>query len=182
MIGPDGHGWMGHDKNGNVIFKDDDELERESAQCKADAQRSEKLYVSEDYKVFFLTRQPDTNGSDDRNAYISIKPFNVIPAEALDQMRSTAEPWSLQTGSQVRIEVRDPLLVFHDDITKTESQIFVGELDLDVRQRLRAGQGAANAWDKLFNAAAAANPSATVSTKDSIAVHRPLTLKRTPCT
>lgn len=174
-IGPDGEGWI--DRFGN--YHSEADLAREEAERRADAQRIEKLYVADEYKLFFLTKQPGTNaGTEGRSAYISVKPFNVIPEEALEQMRSSAEPWSPQTGSRVRIEVREPLLVFHDDITGTESQIFVGELDADVRQRLRGGQGAAMAWDKLFNAAAAANPAATLSTKDDIAVHRPLTLKK----
>jgi hypothetical protein len=172
-IGPDG--WI--DRFGN--YHGEEDLAREEAERRADARRIEKLYVVDEYKLFFLTKQPSANaGTEGRSAYISVKPFSVIPEEALDQMRSSAEPWSPQTGSRVRIEVREPLLVFHDDITQTESQIFVGELDPDVRQRLRASQGAEFNWGNAFNAAVAANPSKAVSTQYDISVHRPLTLKK----
>lgn len=176
--GPDGHGWVGHDANGNYIYKSDADLEREWAEREADAKRTETLYVSETYKLFFLTRQPGTEPGASRLAYISVKPFNAVPAEAVDEMRKTAKSWDA-AASQVRIELRDQLLVFNDDITKTQSTIFVGELDPDVRQNLRAGQGAEKAWGKLFNAAVAANPAAAVTTKDDIPVHRPLSLKKT---
>ncbi len=176
MIGLDGHGWIGRDKNGNTIYKSDDDLERERWQREADKSRREQLYVSEAYKVFFLTKQTGPEGCDDgRNAYISVKPFSEVPADALEEMKTRAEPWS--PASQVRIEAKDPLLVFHDDITKTESNIYIGELDADVRQKLR-GQGAKNAWSALFDKAAAANPIAAVTAKDDVQVHRPLALKK----
>jgi hypothetical protein len=177
MIGPDGHGWYGHDKNGNRIYKSDAQLEAEGKQSEADKARREQLYVSDEYKVFFLTRQPGPAGADDdRKAYISVKPFSEIPAEAFDEMKARAEPWNT-AASQVRIEAKEPLLVFHDDITSTQSTIYIGELDPDVRRKLRGGNGAENAWGSLFNKAAAANPAAVVTVKDDIAVHRPISFK-----
>ena len=176
-VGIDGHGWIGHDANGNVVTMTDEELRQERIQREADARRVEKLYVSDEYQVFFLTKQPGTDPDAGRKAYISVRPFNLVPAEALDELRKTAEPWNSQ-ASQVRIAAEGDQLVFHDQITNTQSKILIGELDAEVRQRLRGGQGVVNAWDKLFTAAAAANPAAAVTTKDDVAVHRPLSLRK----
>ena len=174
-VGPDGHGWVGHNKDGTTVYMSDEELRVEREQRDADARRSEQLYVADDYQLFFLTKQLNAGVSAGRSAYISVKPFNVVPDGAVDEIRKSALPWDA-ASSQVRIEVKDQVLIFHDDITKTQSQIFIGELDPEVRQRLRAGQGGENTWNKLFSAAAASAPA--VATKDDIAVHRPLTLRK----
>lgn len=106
-----------------------------------DAKRPEKLYVAEDYKVFFVTRQQQTPepDRDNRKAYIAVKPFRDFNPEALRQMKSLAETWT-EDSSQVRITEKEHTLVFSDLMLKTDSSVPIAVLDEDVRKRLQPQQ------------------------------------------
>lgn len=103
-----------------------------------DASRMQRLYVSDKYKVFFVTKQPrlPLPDTDDRNAYIAIRPFKDFTPEAVKKLKAIAEPWD-EAASQVSIHEWERDLVFVDVSSRTESFISISALNDDVRDKLQ---------------------------------------------
>ncbi len=119
-----------------------------------DAQRAERLYVSDEYKIFFVTKQPryPLPDKDDRKAYISAKPFNELTEEAVKKLRAIAQPWD-EEKSKVRIAAWERDLVLVDVPSRTESFISISRLDDSVREKLQPfGDGEAT-WKKFISLA-----------------------------
>lgn len=132
-------------------------------------QRIEQLYVCDEYKLFFLTGQPNNTG---RRAFITAKPFHAIDDEALPRMKAQAIPWT-EKDSRVQISAGMGILAFHDTITGTVSNMQWSELDIDVQENLRRGGGqpsSPNPWAKY------AGPS--IRTGGDVTVGGPLKLKK----
>ena len=111
-------------------------------------ERVETLYVSEEYKAFLLTGQPNGKG---RNAYIYVKPFNAYTNEAmLDATKSAAKP--LDADSRITISSDTQSILVRDGYTGTQSEFPIHRLDKEVRERLAAGTE--KIWDKYAKSAA----------------------------
>src|SRR5437867_1777667 len=97
-------------------------------------ERTESLYVCEEYGIFLLTGQP--NATSRRCAYIAAKAFHTIDDGMREEMAKTAEPWT-EKGSDIRISSNQGALSFRDNVTGTFSALPWTELDNDVQLRLR---------------------------------------------
>lgn len=97
-------------------------------------ERVEKLFVSEDYKLFFLTGQK--NDQSWRRAYITVKPFHALDAEAIEQMKAVATRAD-DKDAGVQISLGQGNLAFYDKFTGTTSRVPWTELDTEIQERLR---------------------------------------------
>jgi hypothetical protein len=100
-------------------------------------QRTEKLFVSDEYKIFFLTGQSDGGW---RRAYITAKAFHTMDDDTRERMAATAEPWDA-TASRVTITPAQGKLSFYDGCTGTTSTMPLSELDADVQLKLQGKLG-----------------------------------------
>lgn len=109
-------------------------------------ERTETLYVSEEYKIFLLTGQ--SNGQGTRRAFIAARPFHTLDDDAIAAMKAQARP--LDAASRITISINQESLYLRDGFTGTTSPFPLSELDQDVRERLRygIGQDAQSAWNK----------------------------------
>jgi hypothetical protein len=129
-------------------------------------ERTETLFVCDEYKVFFLTGQANGTG---RRAYIAAKAFHTLDDEQQAAMRGKAVVW-VDARDHVQIAANQGMLAFRDILTGTTSNMPWGELDADVQQRLRGGNN-----DPFLKYAG--TPTKTVQ---PIAISKPLVLKRNP--
>jgi hypothetical protein len=132
-------------------------------------ERIEQLYVCDEYRLFFLTGQP--NSTSQRRAFISVRPFHSFDADTLATMKAEALPWT-EAESRIQITPLTGTLAFRDGLTGTVTNVPPGELDAEVQRRLGAAAGA-SPWQKYGG-----GPS--VRTADSVMVGTPLRLKKTP--
>jgi len=165
MIGIDGYGWIGTDKFGREIDMTETELREEREQNSADARRPPKLYISEEYKLFFLTAQ-QTLGSP-RGAYISVRAFHMLEPETVQKLKAEAEPWDKTKLRESMVDITPDFdkrcLVFDDGMRQTSSTFVFSDLDADVKAALEVTASNAGGWGKYFGpqhafAAAAAKP------------------------
>jgi hypothetical protein len=129
-------------------------------------QRTEKLFVCDEYKLFFLTGQANGTG---RRAYISARSFHTLDDEQQAEMRKNAEPWEPRKSS-VEISANQGMLAFRDTVTGTVSNMPWAELDPEVQQRLR-GAGNGDPFAKYAGT--------STKTGREISVSRPITYKKT---
>ena len=129
-------------------------------------QRIEKLYVCDEYKLFFLTGQANGTG---RRAYIAAKSFHTLDDEQQAEMRKSAERWEPRE-SRVEISSCQGALAFRDTITGTTSNVPWTELDPEVQQRLRESIG--DPFQKY------SGPSTSVKTGREVPVSKPITYKK----
>lgn len=134
----------------NAKPKLSDDLQAQLAYLREqDAKRVQKLYYSDEHKVFFVTKQPrhPVPDRDGREAYISVKPYNELAPDVVMRMKTVAEAWE-EKQSQVRIAAWERDLVFVDVSSRTESFISISRLDADVRKKLQPSGDDGALWKK----------------------------------
>ena len=132
--------------------------------------RTEQLYVTEDYKIFFVTGQP--GAATGRNTAISVRPFHTIDPQSRDALMKTALPWTQPRNHDVTISVKGNALVLRDGVTGDDSSFPLNLLDPDVKARYGLGS---DPFAK-YGAAESAPPPAAES--GEIHLMRPLTFKK----
>ncbi|MDE1151820.1 MAG: hypothetical protein PW788_04705 [Micavibrio sp.] len=109
--------------------------------------RVERLYVSDEYKVFLLTGQ--ANGSY-RKGYVGVRPFGSLGADQLEKLKSQAAP--VDKDSRLSLSSDQANLKVYDGFTGTTSSFPLSELDADIKARLLykapGKSGFTDAWEK----------------------------------
>ncbi|TAL32242.1 MAG: hypothetical protein EPN97_10055 [Alphaproteobacteria bacterium] len=134
------------------------------------ASRSEQLFASDDYKILFLTGQPDP--ATGKNTGISVRPYHSIDPADLEEVLQKALKWTAARNHEVTISARESWMILHDGITNVDTYFPLNNLDLDIKGQLLK---APNPWEKY----GAADRAPVLSPSQTIPVLRPLRLKRT---
>jgi hypothetical protein len=129
--------------------------------------REEILYVSEEYKLFILTAQP--NSMESARIHLAVKPFHVLDDEAREQMLKVARPVTEDSDISIRLTRKDVEL--SDKKTFMNLHVPFAELAPDVQVRLR-GNDASDPFVKYAID--------LTRTTRNIPVGKPLLLRRTP--
>ncbi len=146
--------------------------------------REEELFVSDEYKIFIIVNavDPDTQ----RLHPIAVRPFHLMPPDALGKMLPIAKPCSAGKCAGIDIWPNGQTLMFSDETGVTVETFPVSELDPEVRDRIQNADGnqdpfTASLWKKYLDAASnVVRPEPQIATGSTLPFRKPITLKRNP--
>jgi hypothetical protein len=125
--------------------------------------RTEELFVCDEFQVFFLTGQANASG---RKAKISVLPFHALSDERRAEMCDKARVWTREDSQGVRIRTGRGVVTFLDETTGVQTMFVRKNLEPDSKVM------------KEISPAFAKYAPAPIKTARDVAVNKPLTFRK----